>query len=181
LEDKNKQQILFPWIALIALAIGGVLWFNRFSMSKMQMGDGISVPIRMNRFTGDSEMLLLGKWVPVNSSSSTAQSGNSALDSIDVSKIQGRGGFTQDPYNGHSYSFTANLYNGTNHSLSEVVVQLIVSNTSTQDGFNREYSLRAVNGNPVLSLSSGDFAASVGICPQAGTWTWQVLRASTPR
>jgi len=168
-------------IAGIILVIALLLWFNRFSFSQMQLGDGISIPVRTSRLSGDSEMLVVGKWVPVNSAGSGTQSGNVALDATEVGKIQGRGGFAQDPYNGQACNFTANLYNGTSRSLTEVVIQLVVSNTASQEGFNREYSLHPATGNPVLPLSSGDFAAPVGICPQAGTWTWQVLRASTTR
>lgn len=50
-----------PWV-LVAIVLLTVLWVNRYRRDHIQLSDGSTVPVRENRLTGTTEVLVSGQW-----------------------------------------------------------------------------------------------------------------------
>ena len=179
----QRRQVL-PWVAIVAIAGAVLLWFNRFSMSQMGLGDGVSIPVRTSRFTGESEMLVYGRWEPVAASSAATRNTTFYLPAEELGKIQARAGISwaYGQISGTTnWTLTATVYNGTSRPLSEIVAEYTLSKTSTQSALAREYTLLPTSGSPAPPLSSADFAARIDFAPELDTWSWRIVRASAIR
>ena len=179
---QSQRRPVLPWFALVAITIAVLLWFNRYSMSQMGIGDGITIPVRTSRLTGDSEMLVYGRWVPVAPSDSAARKSSFDLPNDELRKIQVTGettrGYDQTGQPGTTLIVT--VYNGTSHPINGLVVQINLTQTATQSALTREYTLMPTSGSPAPQLSSADFAGRIDL-PEPGKWTWGILRASSTR
>src|SRR5204863_8259388 len=144
---KPNQRTILVSVAAVILIVGFLLWFNRYSFREMKIGDS-TFPIRTSRFTGNSEVFVMGRWTHMGGESFALKPG-------DIRKIDGRAEIRMRSVGGISKCFlNCSVYNGTSVSLAELTVRLEIKETDKQKGFIREYRLRPNNGGMVLPLSN---------------------------
>jgi hypothetical protein len=181
---KQNQRIILICVAAAVLVVGVLLWFNRYSFSEMRIGDN-TFPVRTSRFTGESEVFVMGSWTQMGGDASTSSSTDKTFvfGPDELRKIDGRAGIRKQEFvpvgEVPKTLLSCSVYNGTSHSLGELTVRLELKETDTQKGVTRDYRLRPKSGGFVPPLSNGDFETDIGLAaPDQGKWSWAVVGAT---
>jgi hypothetical protein len=182
-----NHHTIYACVAAALVAMIALLWFNRYAFSEMKIGDS-TFPVRTSRFSGKSEVFVMGQWTQMGgvASSSTSSDKSFALEADDLRKIDGRAGIRPQEYvvagEPQKVLLSCNVYNGSSHSLSALTVRVEIKETDKQKGLTRDYRLQPKNGGVVLPLSNGYFETDIGLAvPEQGQWGWEIIGASGVR
>jgi hypothetical protein len=180
-DEGRKAKTLLPWIVLIAIVTGILLWFNRYSYTEMKIQD-VVLPVRTSRINGESEVFMMGQWKQLGGNSNPSDSSGSGktvtLPQDELAKLQGQAGTTSFWDGAEHYILQCSIYNGSSYFLSEVKVQLQVEATSSLPALTREYRVLPQGGNSLPTLTSGTFQAETGLNLQNVKWTWAIISAT---
>jgi hypothetical protein len=75
---KSNQRIILTCIVAGVVIAGFLLWFNRYAFSEMKIGND-TFPVRTSRFTGDSEVFVMGHWTQMGGVSSSSTSSDKSF------------------------------------------------------------------------------------------------------
>lgn len=131
----------------------------------MQFGP-ISFPVRINRLTGYTEVFFGGNWLP----QSEGKRG-SVLPGDQQSKITGTGGI-------HYGKFHADIYNGSNWIVNEVLVRIVARDKGGGIKWDRKYKISTL----LPPLSTGEINTKVtgGEAIASFEWSIEQMRGYRP-
>lgn len=123
---KTKVSVLFGVSVLVLIGLfGWLVWLSPYRFDQMKVGPN-TYPVRINRFTGETELLLPTGWkklsdtqasLPLNSDTKETEQDIPGLARLGLT---GQANIT---YNGF---INVRLYNGTRYRITEIVVNIIV-------------------------------------------------------
>jgi hypothetical protein len=126
-----------------------------------------STVVRINRLTGDSEMLALNKWVRIHA----AEGPEENLVPADLKKLTG-GAYINDQ--GH---FGLTLYNGSEFNLKDITVEITIRGKSGEAVLSRLYRMTPdLAGGGPLEMASFD-TDLVPPWDSGNNWDWHIVSA----
>ncbi len=155
-------------LAVLLVSCAVILWMERYKFDHINLENGESYPVRINRMTGDSQVLYRGAWRPaadVRNLPPLVQD----LSPQDLQKLTGK--CSLDSLIG---AFDLTVYNGSDFTLKEITVEIVIRDSHQEDVLRRSYRIAQEhpprqNGNYTQAL---DFAVG----PQQ-TWAWKITAA----
>lgn len=154
------------FVVILAVASSVAIWMSRYNFDHMNLENGESYPVRTNRLTGKSQVLYRGVWKPaedVRNLPSLLQE----LSQQDLDKLTGRGDLVSD-------WFYLDLYNGSDFTLKEITVQLLVRDSHQEEVLRQphRFSLDA----PSKRSTSFEEIVNISVGPQQ-SWSWKIIAA----
>lgn len=157
---KTKNLII---ICITIILCGIIFWPTLYKYDKTTI-NGNSIPLKINRLTGNTEYYILGRW---NKQENEKKRGNIiSLPKDELSKLNASASFSFG-------SFKGNIYNGSNWRIKEIIVQII---TQEQDGsiiWNRSFKTNV----DILPLSAEEFYIKVGDDKNFASFVWAIVEA----
>jgi hypothetical protein len=161
--------ILLILLAISALAVFLFVWPTQYRYDHIKHSDH-TYPVRINRITGTTEMLIPGReWIH-QGGPAPAEKPKIALDQREIEKLEGTLSVT-------SYGWIeAEIYNGTDKELDSVTVLVVVYDNGEKEVLRRTLRLTSTGGG---ALSSSEFIADCGFSIKNGqTYKWSILSAT---
>lgn len=145
-----------------------LLWIERFKFDHVTLDNGESYPVRVNRLTGNSQVLYRGVW--------RASSDLPKLPSLiqdfgpqDLEKLKGDGRIDPD-----AAYFDLPLYNGSDVTLKEITVEIIIRDSTGKDVLRRAY--RIEQQHP--PKQTRDYFQELGFhLGPSQSWAWKIVAA----
>jgi len=161
----GKQNLIL--IAVIVLVFIGIfVWPTLYRYTHITTSRGTTLPVRVHRITGRTEILFPSGWRAIGIKESRR---TKSLPYEALSKITGTARIT-------SYGdFEASIYNGSNWTITNLIVLIEVKDKKTaKKKLSRKYTLSGY-GPP---LSSSEFNTHLGFKLKKGeSLTWQIIEA----
>ncbi len=123
-QEINRRRIrriaIWATIALAISAFAVLVWPTRYRYDHMDTGAGHSYPVRINRFTGRTEVLYENGWEESQGQTTTKQDIN--LPDDQLAKLETKASIWV-------YAFlNVDVYNGSDFNVSEITVDVVVMN-----------------------------------------------------
>ena len=160
-------------ICAFALAVGVLFWPTLYRYERFGSGDG-SVPIRINRVTGRTQMFI-GEWVDSETPAKSAAASRDAsrmLDSVEISQLSGRGAVDAVGY------FRADIYNGTSCTITKLYLSIAPLDARDRVLYSRDFQhvvfIDPLTTDDIILQSGGagritstawDIDSAQGTCP----------------
>ncbi len=155
-------------VSVFLLSAGAMFWPTLYRYDRLT-GDGVSVPMRIHRLTGSTQVFVNGAWYKSGTSDTAF---GERLPPSDLALLAGEGGFG---YTGHSYGttgFGVSLYNGSTWTLTRIIFEV---SAIEPDGRVR-WSRRFNKTETIPSLSSKYIHIELGGAEDAKAG-WKVEQA----
>jgi hypothetical protein len=152
------------WAAVIGgLSVFGLLvWPTAYRYDHMNLPGGQSYPVRINRLTSSTAVLYPDGW-----KSTSVQD----LSAEEIKKLDGRAELSYG-----SNILLINLYNGSDLSVKEITVEIVVRNQYGAETLRRPY--RIMNHKGPSPQHAGDFSADLGFqIGSSQSWDWKIVAA----
>jgi len=121
----------------------------------MKIGDD-NYPVRINRFTNSTQMLLLGGWVDLAGDSKPIEKTAQVIPMSELGKLDGRG-------NMNGSSFMVSMYNGTDYVITHLDINLTVKEDDGSTRFSRKYQIWCTRAqNRGLTMTSSEYSCDLG-------------------
>jgi hypothetical protein len=134
-------QYLVIWLSIIlpVLAFAWFVWPTRYRYDRMDFSNGVSYPVRINRFSEKSEVLTPDRgWVDLaaRARSITAKPEDQTLPLEELQKLSGKA-------EANLLGLTIHLYNGSEWNVNEITVEFWMS-SKRQGETRRRYRIKKV-------------------------------------
>ena len=175
-DHMTKKTIIITLASLLALLfISWFIWPTPYQYSEMKLSNNV-YPVRINRITGSTEMLLPSGWIRLGSGKEPNVKTSGPIPNADLSKLDASGRIS-------SSSFIADIYNGTDWVITNLEIQLTVKNRDGSTRFYRRYKIwctKADNrGEPLTSSTySCDLGEFLGGYYDPIKFEWNILAAN---
>lgn len=160
-------------LSILAIFFFWFVWPTPYHFTEMKVGNNV-LPVRINRITGETEMLYPTGWGRLDDESgeSTKKPQSTMLPDSLLRKLEARGEFSNQ-------FFEITLYNPTSWTIEELKVKLVVRNADGSVQITRDYIVPrkypVIGGRP---LSSSKFSTQVGFQPLPfEKWSCTILEA----
>jgi hypothetical protein len=154
-------------VLLVVSCVAWFVWPTPYRFDTMRSGSS-SVPVRINRFSGEAERLTVVGWRAMQSSPATATEAVRLMPA-ELAKLTGTAGIADYGW------INADIYNGNDFDLGYVVISVTVTNADGSAVFTRDYRLSSTGGQP---LQSSSFIADAGYRMQPGQkFSWFIKSA----
>jgi hypothetical protein len=189
-------------LILTLIGYGFLVWPTPYRFDHLKQGNS-DVPVRTNRFTGQSDALSSGGWIPLGARSRKISPGippdvnPNKIDSKEPAAVDWRDGLVDAPATralGPVYltepsditgkcatvedNVDCEIYNGSRYRLSEVGIQVKVKGTDGTLSLQRLYNLTPDSIAGAAPLTSARFLCRVGFALEPNqNWNWQILWA----
>lgn len=169
------------WIIGVALAcvttagIAFFIWPTPYSYDSISFGPSVKYPVRMNRFTGKTEILYPSGWKPPSGERPSAnQHELVALPEQELKKLAGEARVGASSY------LHCDIYNGSTYDVKEIVVLVTIRDDTDAVKLRRAYQMvYTLEGDkPLRPLTSGSFGADLGFSLQGDhKFSWRIQDA----
>lgn len=168
----NAKAVLLI-LTFIAIGVAALfVWPTKWRYDMLTI-DSNKFPIRIDRFTDQTEILYPNGWRELKSKTSPTESQESKFENVtedELGKIEGRLSITNYGY------LTGDLYNGTSKSLKSVQVRLTITNKGGDIDIDRVYEMHTSGGD---KLESSEFNVKCGCKVQEGQdFSWNIVSAT---
>ena len=154
----------------VGVLFAAFVWPTLYRYDRLATGAGRSLPVRMNRLTGHTEVLYPSGWVAA-SGTDNSQATERELSPEELSKIDARGEL--EGFGSHWNQARITVYNGTNLNLNEITVEITVP---SQQITARPY--RMTNSYSIHPQKTGIFEAYLGFdLEQYTQWSFRLVAA----
>ena len=165
----NDSRVI-SWLVIVLLGIAVFVWPTRYRFERVGLGSSPSVLVRINRLTGNAEMLTGSGWSPMEGpKSDNPNSGPTSLPPDQLGKLDGRGSWCISTDN----TFCVDLYNGSNWRVSEVSVVITATNDDDSVKWEHRFDARGLD-LPPFSTKKG----YVETPDKATKFSWHILAAT---
>jgi hypothetical protein len=161
-------------LSVLVVVLGILFWPTLYRYDHLGAGDQ-SVPLRINRLTGHTQMFIGGDWYgPKNQAQRQVSPDTSRmLDSLEQYRISGHGAVN------HVGFFKADIYNGTNCTVTQLFLTIAPKDRQGRAQYRRSFQDVAF----IQPLTTKGFILQVG---NAGTvastdWTIDSARGTCPK
>ena len=187
-------------LTLVLIGYGFLVWPTRYRYDHLKQGNS-DLPVRTNRFNGQSEALSSDGWIPLGARSRKISPGISP--DVNPNKESSpaapdwRDGLVDKPATGAlgpaylaelsditgkcamvENNVDCEIYNGSRYRVSEVGIQVKVKAADGTVSLQRLYNLAPDSVVGAAPLTSTRFLCSVGFAVEPNqTWGWQILWA----
>jgi hypothetical protein len=164
------SSILVLAVMCAAGFFGVYVWPTAYRYDQMNL-DGWVLPVRIQRFSGKTEILYLNGWQnPDNQAPPEPVPKPIALPREELTKLQGNAFFSMG-------SLWCSVYNGSAYKINEITLHLQITDAgSNVPAIDRDY--RMTKSYDTASLDTGTFDQYVGFTPaQNQKWSWYVKGA----
>lgn len=154
-----------------ALAFAFFVWPTVYRYDTMSFSPSTRLPVRMNRLTGETEILYKTGWKEVTDGSPVPK--GVALPADELRKLTGTAGIRGEYFDG-------DIYNGSSYSVYEITLALTVTDSTGTIVLSRLYQLPYTyeGDKPLKPLHSGSFFHSVGFTLATGQkLSWHIAEA----
>jgi LysM repeat protein len=158
----NKGKTLLTWAArvIVIISILSLGWMFRFRYDRWK-----DKPVRINRFTGEAEVLTLVGWEALETGPAKP---TVDLPQAEVAKLTGQANITDYGW------IELEIYNGSKYEVERLSVAVVIP----QDNVRREYELYPKSGD-VEPKNAGEFHAELGFRLGHGKgFEWSILSAA---
>lgn len=172
----TKKMVLITLSGLLVLFfITWFVWPTRYQYTEMKVSSNV-YPVRIDRFTGTTEMLLPTGWKKLESERGATVKTSSPLPASELAKLEG-------PARLSGHSFIADMYNGTSWVITSIDINLTVKDKNGSTRFSRRYRIWLTKPNnrcePLSSSSfSCDLAEYFSSYYNPVDFEWSVLQAN---
>jgi hypothetical protein len=170
----TKRPFLFAICFIFIILIALFVWPTMYRYDHMIVYHN-TYPVRINRLTGNSEILSGSNgWISLNDNSSSKESNTNANISKKLSqtisnKIDGNLLIT------NYGQIHADIYNGTDNTIKSIIIQITVTNANGNITLSRKYKLDSFSWGGG-SLRSTDYEAPAGFkLEQGDDFTWSIV------
>jgi hypothetical protein len=162
----NWPTVIF--VAALSVACLYGLWLSHFRFDHIDLDNGESYPVRINRLTSNSEVLYRGAWIPSSLLPKLAPPIQD-LNAQDLEKLKGEAKLEFE------VSFLdLNLYNGSDFALKEITVEVVITESSAKEVMRRAY--RIEKRHPAKQQM--DYSQMLGFSLGPGqNWAWKIIAA----
>ena len=171
----GKQNLIL--IAIIVLvSIGIFVWPTLYRYSHITISRGTTLPVRVHRITGRTEILFPSGWKAIGIKSEKPKKPKSVpLPYEALSKITGTARISSSISIYPPRNFEASIYNGSNWTITNLIVSIEVKDKKTEKKkLSRKYALSGY----VEPFNPSVFTTYLGFEPKKGeSWTWQIIEA----
>lgn len=156
---------------LILLFISWFIWPTPYQYSEMKVSNNV-YPVRINRLTGATEMLLPNGWKKLESEKGPVVKNSISIPASESSKLEASGRISGS-------SFIADIYNGTDWVITNLEIQLTVKNRDGSTRFSRRYRIWCTKaGNRGEPLTSSSYSCDLGGYYEPVKFEWSILSAN---
>ncbi|MGO8788431.1 MAG: hypothetical protein ACLQVL_13765 [Terriglobia bacterium] len=174
LSDPKRNGIVgwlfFLVLSLAAFAFAWFDWPTRYRYDRVNLEEGVSFPVRIDRFSGKTEILYPRGWVDT---AAEARSNSAKLEEqvLPPEELQKLSGTAEIVY----LLLEINLYNASNWKVNEITVEFWIS-SKQQGEIRRRYRIRRVSSADPLTTTR--FQTDLDSRPEAGQkWGWNIVEA----
>ncbi len=161
----NSAHVL---LVIIAVSCGIFLWSERFQFDHMDLPNGESYPVRINRLTGKSQVLYGGVWKPAAEVKSFPPLIEN-LSQDQLERLTGKGEIES-----MQGVFDLTLYNGSDFALREITIEITVRDSHQEEVLQRYY--RIVQDHDYRQNGEYAQALDFSVGPQQ-SWSWKITAA----
>jgi hypothetical protein len=162
------------WLLLLALSLGALafawfIWPTQYRYGRMDFPNGISYPVRIDRFSEKPELLTPDRgWIDLaaRTRSNPPVPEDQTLPPEELSKLLGRA-------EANSLGLTVHMYNGSDWSVNEITVDFVISEGQPGE-VRRRYRMK----NVAAPLQTTAFYTDLDTWPTVGQkWGWNLVEA----
>jgi len=161
----NSARVL---LAIIGVSCAIFLWTERFEYDHMNLPNGESYPVRINRLTGNSQVLYRGVWKPAAEVKSVPPLIEN-LSQDQLRRLTGKG-----EIGSMEGVFNLTLYNGSDFALREITIEITVRDSHQEEVLQRYY--RIVQDHDYRQNGEYAQALDFSVGPQQ-SWSWKITAA----
>ncbi len=156
------------WLAVILVVCAAfLLWVQRYKFDHVSLESGESYPVRVNRITGNAQVLYRGVWRPSSDLPKLAPLIQD-LAAQDLEKLKGQAKLAEWSM------LDLSLYNGSDFTLKEITVDVAVTESSGKEVLRRQY--RIEQEHPPKQAK--DYLEDLGFYLGPGqNWSWRLIAA----
>ena len=166
--DEPFSTSVIALVVVVAIACSVALWMGRYRFEQINLENGESYPVRINRVTGNSEVLYRGVWKPASELPKLPPLVQD-LKPEELAKLRGQADlFTEGPV------FKLTLYNGSGFTLKEITVEISVRDSHGEEVLRRTYRFQQRHSVQQTAEYSEILDFSVG---PGQTWAWRIASA----
>jgi hypothetical protein len=163
------HQSLKVGLALAVVLFAWFVWPTRYRYTTAKYRN-MDMPVRIDRFTGRTELLYPRGWVEVGPRPDSPK--EEAIPLSELAKVTGQCSIKRVLYD----SLSCEIYNGSEWRINEIVVHVTVYKSSREKVLERDYRMYMY---PALGpLASSECSARLGFQLGPGeTWSWEMVSA----
>ena len=166
----RSKVIPYCLLVICLAAFSFYVWPTPFRYDHLKL-DKDTYPVRINRFTGSTEVFSPSGWAIIASEDAASTPNLIELSKEDISKLEGTAKITSYGY------IECDIYNGTTYTLDEIIIQYTIRQDD-QVILSRLYDTFLDQHNSGDPLAVSKFKAKLGQVPIKGQdWTWKVSSA----
>jgi hypothetical protein len=151
----------------MVLVLGFLVWPTIYRYDHMELGEGRSFPVRINRFNGSAEILIAGGWKPITKSESSSSA--QGLPTFELTKINGRASIDSLGW------FVCETYNGSHWTIDHFTVEITVREKNGEEILSRQYQTTCY----IEPLTNHECREELGFGLGKGqTWSWRLVSAT---
>ena len=136
-------------LCVTAVVIGVLFWPTLYRYDTMTLV-GNTLPVRMNRLTGNTEYFTMGQWLAQKDEE--AEKKSTVLPLAEQAKVSGNAGLS-----GYGL-FSGNIYNGSNWTITDMIILVLAKEKDGTVRWDRRFKTTAVI--PPLSTRSIQFSVT---------------------
>ncbi|HXR40662.1 MAG TPA: hypothetical protein VN776_16280 [Terracidiphilus sp.] len=162
-----KKSTIYGTLGVAVLVVFGLfVWPTRYRYDHMKL-DANDYPVRISRLTGETEILFPGGWETRDGEQSAPEP--KELPKEEVAKISGQAQINSIGW------VEAEIYNGSGWNLSEITLQVNVSDANNAQLISRLYRLFPEASGDAAPQTSSKFHADLGFTLGASqSWSYSV-------
>ncbi len=161
--------VLLLFLSLAALAFAWFVWPTRYRYDRLDLSNGASYPLRMDRFSGKTEGFFPPRgWVELGAQThpNPAKQEDQPLPLEELQKLSGRA-------EANFLGLKIYLYNGSDWTVNEITVDFVIPNKQ-QGEIRRRYRIK----NAAEPLQTTTFQTELNSWPTEGQkWGWNLVEA----
>lgn len=145
IHHQTKQTVTFALLFVLVLLVAWFVWPTPYVYDQVT-DKSTTTPIRTHRITGKAEQFYLNHgWVEIGDHTESIPAKSANLTDEEVKKLEGNLVLTNYGW------IEANFYNGTDKTVSSVILHLEVSDSKGANKLSRNYKLSTTDGAPLRS------------------------------
>jgi hypothetical protein len=165
---RRRDNSIRTLIGVVILACVAVVWLERYRFDHIDMANGESYPVRVNRLTGNAQVLYRGVWRP-SSELPKLPPLIQDLGAQDLEKLKGNARLEADlPF------LYLTVHNGSDFTLKEITVDVVIMESSGKEVLRRAYRTEQEHPSKQVKDYSLDLGFSLG---PGQSWAWKIIAA----
>jgi hypothetical protein len=162
-----QRAIVVFAVLIVVGCFGWLVWPTPYRFDTLRSG-GSSVPVRINRISGEAARLSVVGWVSMQSSPAASRQAVQLTPS-ELAKLTGTAAIAEYGW------IEANIYNGNDFGLGNLVLSVTVTNSDGTTVLTRDYRMSSRGGD---SLESSKFIVDPGYRMTPGQkFSWLIKSA----